>query len=163
MRQRLEADARIVVHERRSALYNRLEGRDYEWQGGKVAAVDLYLAAWIEGDDSIRHLRPGDVFTHGPFRLRVVSREMEFFGDRVLVMRDGLRALLRYRLHRAARLLDLACRRLILTAAVWSLARVDAGRVPTAGDLYAVAALKGMLRRLRKLILLRRRESGLQR
>lgn len=80
--------------------------------------------------------RVGDRLTIGPYRVRVVEADLVMRS--VVVVRDGPLFIGWLAASRAGRLADLACRRLIITAAVWGLAGYDAGRVPNWRDLYAV-------------------------
>jgi hypothetical protein len=100
--------------------------RTYRWEGGDLVMVDRYVMERITLMD--RELEVGDVFSLGPWRLRVL--DFDHMMQRYLVMRDGWRSIVRSWVIQGAKPLDRSYRRLILTAHVWGWAKVPQGAVP---------------------------------
>ncbi len=111
------------------------EGFTYTWVQGQtrdafinphlLRATDCRLDEW--------EVRPGTILTLGGLRLRVVRNDYPC--GYIIVERDGWRAALRAYGEIARRPADRVYRRLIVTAAVWGLARYNPGMVPTWRDL----------------------------
>lgn len=135
--------AYIIITEHRNPL-GHIERYDYRWEGGNTAAIsNSLLFKRMRTEDYIR-LCSGAVFTLGPFQLRIL--EDDPFRDITYVARDGWRTTLRYYFHRATRSLDLIYRRLIISAAVWGLARYDRAAIPSWRDLDLTRWLTAMWR-----------------
>lgn len=113
----------------------------FGWQGGDVVAISRNLLNDASGGIfTTREPRPGEVFWCGPFLLRCL--DYRFLADEVVACRERpVIAQARYAWHRSTALLDLAYRRLVITLAVWRLARYEQNRIPSWRDVYALAPL----------------------
>lgn len=128
------ADARIVVTEHWD-YSGGLERLTYQWEGGDVVCISycFYSALGLYPKDC----RLGNVFSVGPYRLRVIWAD-PFSPYEVLAVRDSPRAWRRIVGYVVSSRLESVYRRLIITAAVWTLAEYNATTVPTWRDLYVV-------------------------
>lgn len=135
------ADAHIVVTEIYDTRGNP-ERVEWDWQGGKIAAISLnrdfprpHLASALEAS------REGDVFSLGPFRLLVI--DYDSMRDQILVMQTGRMPWLRLYIHKAICGMDLAYRRFVVSMSVWGLAKYNPARIPTWRDIYFLGKLFG--------------------
>lgn len=128
------ADARIVATEHRD-YSGGLEQLTYRWEGGEVVCISYCLCSKLGFDAKNRG--PGDVFSIGPYRLRVVWTD-PVPPYAVFAVRDGLGAWRRSVWYAISSRLESVYRRLIITAAVWGLAEYNAATIPTWRDLYVV-------------------------
>jgi len=123
----LEPTGEIIATEHRGHG-GSLERIEWEWRGGDLAYLSytrpLVRSAQINDD----------IIVLGPFRLRIIKHEWPF----CIVARDGFKARLLYRMYRCVRYTEVVYRRLILTAAVWGLARYDRDCIPTWRNVYAL-------------------------
>jgi hypothetical protein len=104
-----------------------IEHREYRWEGGELAQLKLW---WLTN----RVYRPGEVFTLGSLRLRVVDDML--VGPSLVVARDGWHARLRYAVHHSTKWIDKIYRHLIVTAAVWGLADYNDALLPSWRDVH---------------------------
>lgn len=121
----LVPDARIVV--RKTELPFGAFSCQYEWEGGKIALVNLDLVEMAQPISK-------DVFVLGRLCLRIISRVDSWYG--YLVMRDGWKAQLFSFLYRASLPFRWIYVRLILTLHVWGLARYEEDCVPYWRDVH---------------------------
>jgi hypothetical protein len=113
-----------------------LERLTYEWQGGP--RVILHDRVFQEAGYKHSRLRAGKVVSIGPWRLRLIERRVEHRGW--VVMQDGWRSWLRCRWQPQVYRFEWVYRRLIVTMALWNLARWNGeGAVPTWRDIYLLA------------------------
>jgi hypothetical protein len=136
----MEATGEIHLQVHYNELGNR-EHIDYTWKGGDVAAISLQLIEGAYGTQVVKDFdglpEIGDRLRIGAFDLRVV--EFEPWNMWILAARDrGLATSLRVFWHKFGKVADIAYRRLIITLAVWGLARRDGATVPHWRDVYAL-------------------------
>jgi len=128
----IKATGNIVVTRRANPL--GLEQYEYGWQGGDVTILNWYHAREEPG---LRHRdfpAAGETFWLGPFKLRVL--DSDFCSLEVWVRRDGWLSWGLAKLYIVGRHLERVYRKLVITAAVWGLARYDGYTVPTWRDVY---------------------------
>lgn len=116
-----------------------IERWDYRWIGGDVARFSDQLLrnadpSEVRFDEFPR--KPGDKFQVGPFKLRMLETD-PWPCDVIVAVRDrGLVTDLRCFWHRVSRLAQIACRRFIVTLAVWGLADRNLATIPTWRDVH---------------------------
>ena len=112
-----------------------------EWQGGDVIAIsyDLPQDAY-DGILSTRDPQPGATFWLGPFLLRCLA--YDFSCNRIIACRERpVKAQIYALLYRATRTLDWLYRRMVLTLAVWGMARYSPATVPSWRDVKGTRRL----------------------
>lgn len=109
---------------------------EYEWRGGSIVDItDRYLyRAGIYGSLSI-----GSVVNIGPFRLIVLDYDQP--RRAYTFCRTGFKGTVKYSVYRLTKHFDFIYRRLVITAAVWGLAKYEDYSVPTWRDVYFLAWL----------------------
>ena len=126
----------IVVNKHRNQLGNLIDRIDYEWRGGRYAYVDLDFIGPLDILPKI-----GMIIKIGPFNAKII--EIDCVMRRVTILRfSSIFDYLRYVWHRSNKILDLAYRRLIITAAVWNIGYFNNATVPSWRDLYIAHWLK---------------------
>lgn len=127
-------EGQIIMTERLGVL--GVEGYDYAWNGPNRAYVrsDI-LEDFVDG-----HRYPpeiGAMVAIGPYRVRIIEYDI---ARRAYVVERGhpVRTWLHFHVLRSIRLLDLAYRRAVITAAVWGLATHHEYRAPSWRDVHAL-------------------------
>lgn len=133
----IEANAHIIG-ERKTDFRNGPEQVKFSWEGGDVALIDNFFLRDEGICDSENPLSPGDVFTLGALRLRVIGNAWGARSKTFYVMRDGWRARLRYLILSRTHWLDMVYRRLIITLSVWRLAEYNEAVVPSWRDVHGL-------------------------
>lgn len=135
-------EAELIFHTKHGFKGN-LEQVTCEWEGPKdgVLAIHKEFIPEINSvfikDKELSLPWVGDVIRIGPFNLKVFEFD-GFRGVYRLVRTDSLLGNIKVIAYRLTRWLDLAYRRLIITAAVWKLAEYRPERYPSWEDLYIV-------------------------
>lgn len=137
-------EAQLIFHTKHDFKGN-LEQLTCEWEGPKDGVLAIHKEFMPEINSVfIKKLnlpRVGDAIRIGPFNLKVF--EFDGFRDVYrLVRTDSFLGNIKVIAYRLTRWLDLAYRRLIITAAVWKLAEYRPERYPSWQDLYIVQWLK---------------------
>lgn len=126
----LRPTGRITVREVRVPPGERLE---FTWEGGRIAAVDLYhMTAYAEHTS-----REGNIVRIGPYRTRVL-REHDFTRDCMLVLyldRWAWLYRLRFFVQTHAHRFNI---RLLHTLNIWQLAHTPMGAIPSWKDVIIV-------------------------
>jgi len=113
-----------------------------------VARVSMRFLEDVLGRDAFK---VGErIVLHG-LPLRIVG-EQTFISDAYPVMRDGWRARVAAWCFPLSRHCDRCYRRVIITLAVWGLARYDMGALPTWSDVYALASSAATFERAKRWI-----------
>lgn len=133
-------EGQIVCHVRTNPLGMR-EHIGYEWQGGPVT----YIAHSLFYDSDIQ--LDGDCMVVGPYRLRIIDQEGNLRQYYRCVRLDYPFWWLVLAWHRYGRLLDIAYRRLIITLAVWGLARYSQATIPSWEDVHVLRKISEWLKR----------------
>lgn len=121
----MRATGQIIAREHRNGL-GQLDGITFDWVGGNTVEISYFV---IDHASFLDVWQRGSIIGIGPYRLRIIENRPDL--ATFVCAREGPLAWLWAALYRATRWLDLAYRRLILTAACRGLAECPPYTVPT--------------------------------
>lgn len=131
--------ANIIVRQQYNAL-GIVEARTFEWtvqlcdDEPQRLYADRHALMALFGRDKFR---VGEVVGFGDLRVRVTA-ELDVARDAYPCERDGMHARWSALSAPISRILDLVYRRMVITAAVWRLAKYHEAAIPTWRDVYAL-------------------------
>lgn len=118
----------IIVTRVASAL-GAPEELTYRWQGGPLYRMDFRNVNGFQ--------MSGDIFSLGPYRLKKLNpTDLDFYID--LVRMDYPFWWWLVFVHRSSRILRIIWARIIITLAVWRLAKYQEAMIPSYKDIYLV-------------------------
>lgn len=123
----------LIVRQPRFGFRDVVES--YDWRIEKRNNSPL----WLSADYFPRELRPGEVVTAGPYRVRIVEVDFSYMAYRVV--EERVFAFLVPPLYRIRWHLGRALARVIMTAAVWGLASWERNAIPSWRNVHALAWL----------------------
>jgi len=130
-----EKYGQIIVEKQNNPL--ALEDITYRWQGGPVAVLSVdYLGEQWQND--IVHI--------GPYKLRKVGDFMQFMQCEFVRMDYPFWRVVVFK-HHAGRLFRIINSRIIITLAVWNLARFEPHMIPDWGDVHAVRFVRNLFKK----------------
>ena len=122
----------IIVH-RQGDIKGGVERETYEIEDGPYVAISRSF------NDC--PTEPGEGFTIGPYRLRVV--EYQLVSDTIIAIQEKWPLWwVAVAWHKLNKLLDLFYRRMIVTLAVWRLADYYEATIPYIGDIHIVKRIR---------------------
>lgn len=134
----ITANAQLIFHTKRG-LRGNIEQLTYEWDGPKDGIIGV--SGYIISEKAEECKLIGAIIEWGPYKLQIIEydpcRDLTY-----LIRQDSYMGRLRAVIYHLSQWLDLAYRRLIITAAVWKLADYDIGKIPSWRDLHIIQKIR---------------------